>query len=151
MPIRDPAARNASLDNDYGATHGPNAPDDFEVALFLGDPLLGGIEVPDETEVDDGSGGTVLVPNGYARGTVANDASWAPAADEMKSTAAPVQLPDVLAEYPDTVTHWALFDAADSTTMWDFGRLAAPLDVRSAGPGPAVTPTVFYADSITEE
>lgn len=144
MPIRDTAAQNKSLDNDYGATHGPNAPTNFEVALFIGDPMLDGIEVTPTSETEAGT-----VANGYLRADLANDASWAAAVDGLKTTAASVQFPTTLAEYPGTVTHFALIDAADSTTMWDCAPLVEPLDVTSAGAGPAVSLTVFYDDAVT--
>lgn len=150
MPIRDVAAQNKSLDNDYGATKGPNAPATHQVALFIGDPMTDGVEVADETEVDDGMGGTIFVPNGYARVSLTNGAAWSAAADGLKSTAAPVEFPTALAEYPDTVTHWALYDAADSTTMWDCAPLTEPLDVTSAGDGPAVILSVFYETQLEE-
>lgn len=151
MPIRDVAAQNASLNNDYGATKGPNAAPSHLVALFAGDPGNGGVEIADTTEVDDGAGGTTFVANGYARASITNDGTtWAAAADGLKSTNAPVQFPAALAEYPATITHAALF-APDGVTMWDYSPTADPIDVTAAGNGPAVALTVFYADSITEE
>jgi hypothetical protein len=154
VPIRDTAAMNRSLDNDYGATHGANSPASFQVALFIGDPMTDGVEVANTTEVDDGLGGTIFVPNGYARVTIANDASWAAAADGEKSTAVAVQFPTALAEYPGDPDHWALFDAANPTQMWDNAALVEELTVTAAGAGPLLgvgALTVFYDDNVEEE
>ena len=62
MPIRDQSAQERSLDNDYGATRGPNAPASFQVAFFS----------------DDGD--TEITGGGYARATLDND-DWNAAAD----------------------------------------------------------------------
>lgn len=132
MPIRDLAARNSSLDNDYGTTAGPNAPASHLLALYVGDPFLDGYET---------AGG------GYARVAVPA-ASWGPADGGMKTTTAPVQFPATTAAWDQPVTHWALYDAA-GVVMWDTGPLTEPLDVTGSGPGPTVTPTVFYDDSAT--
>lgn len=152
MPIRDVAAQNASLDNDYGATHGPNAPAVHYLALFSGDPMVdvaegGGVEIASTTDVDDGAGGTTTVANGYARVAVANDATWAAADGGRKETVDPVQFADALAEWPATVTHFALLDAGG--VMWDCAPLADPVDVTGAGPGPAVVPAIFFDDYVT--
>lgn len=145
----DTAAQNASLDNDYGDDHGPNSPASFALALYVGDPRADGEELADATEVDAEGGGTEVVPNGYAPAAVAH-ADFLPAAGGVKSTAAPVQFADALAEWPDTVTHWQLRDATTGAA-WDSGALADPfLDVTEAGPGPTVTVSIFYADSVEE-
>lgn len=132
MPIRDLAARNASLNNDYGATRGPNAPDAHSLALFSGDPMI-----------DAGDGGGVEISGGgYARVTI-DQSEWLPAADGLKTLAAPKTFPATTGEWPDTVTHWALYDGS---TMWDCGPLAEEVDVTGAGAGPVVNVTVFYDD-----
>ena len=145
MPILDVSEQNISLDNDYGVTHGPNSPDSHEVILYIGNPEFDGFEVPDTTDLGAGP-----VPNGYARGSIDNDASWSPAVDGQKSTAAPVVFPDALAAYPGTVTHAGLRNP-DTGGIADVVPLLAPLDVTDAGPPPEVSLTVFYSDSITEE
>jgi hypothetical protein len=142
MPIRDVAAQNASLDNDYGATHGPNAPDSHELALFDADPTVDGVELADTTEVDDGAGGTTTVANGYARVTVTNDATWAAADGGRKETVDPVQFADAVAAW-ETARYWALIDPVTGY-VWDCAPLAAPVDVSVAGPGPAVVPAIFF-------
>lgn len=132
--IRDVAAMNASLDNDYGTTAGPSSPSAHELALFVGDPLDDGVEI---------AGG------GYARVTV-DPADWAPAVDGSKATTSPVQFPDATAEWDEAPTHWALYSADDSSTMWDCAPLTDLLEVTAAGPGPAVQIAVFYDDSVEE-
>lgn len=150
----DTAAQNASLDNDYGTTHGPNSPASFLLALFTGDPEGDGLEVEDATEVDvlDGDGnvtGTTLEANGYARAAVAHS-DFAASVDGVKATTDPVQFADALAEWPDTVTHWQLY-AVDGTTAWDSGVIeGGGLDVTEAGAGPAVSVSIFYADAVQE-
>lgn len=146
MPLLSTASENSSLDNDYGVpSYRPTA---HQVALFIGDPANDGIEVPTTTETEAGT-----VPNGYERVTIANDGTiWLPAADGQKSTAAVVQFPDALAEYPGTVTHFVLYDDADGTTPWEGAPLLEPLDVTEAGDGPAGVLTIFYStDPLTEE
>lgn len=125
MPLASVTAQNASLDNDYGVTRGPNAPDSHELALFLGHPLLGGVE---------------LSGNGYARATVL-PGDWVAAADGAKS--ATVTFADPTGEW-QAVDYYALYDAADGTTLWEVVSLAEPLEVTGAGTGPTVTFTVFY-------
>ncbi len=130
MPILDQAAQEASLDNDYGVTHGPHAPDSFEVALFDVDPTLGGVE---------------LAGNGYAPGTIGNDADFAPAADGVKQSAAPVAFPDATAPW-ETARYWVLRDPLTGV-RWDYAPLAQPLDVTAAGPGPTVALAIFYTNN----
>lgn len=150
----DTAAQNKSLDNDYGTTHGPNSPTSFLLALYVGDPENGGVELANQTEVDvvDASGvvtGTQLLPNGYAPAAVAH-ADFAAATAGVKATTAPVQFADATQEWPDTVTHWQLVDAGDGT-RWDAGLLAEDgLTVTGAGPGPTVAVSIFYADAVDE-
>lgn len=127
MPIRDQAAMNRSLDNDYGSTRGPNAPAAFEVALFFGDPTLGGVE---------------LAGNGYAPGSLDNGTGWLAAADGVKRTVTPVPFPDATAAW-STATHWALRDPITGL-WWEYARLVEPLEVTTAGPGPTVALAIFY-------
>ena len=69
--------------------------------------------------------------------------------DGEKSTVSPAQFPDALAEYPGTVTHWALFNPVTGD-MGDCAPLVDPLDVTAAGDGPAVSLTVFYSNNLDE-
>lgn len=133
MPIRDVAAMNKSLDNDYGTTRGPNAPLSHALALYVGDPVVDGVEV---------SGG------GYARVTIL-PADWAAATDGEKSLTAPAEFAAPTDTWGDTITHWALVGA--DGLVWDTGTLTEPLDVTSAAlRGPLVSVTVFYDDAVTE-
>lgn len=132
MPIRDVAAQNASLDNDYGTTRGPNAAASHDVALFIGDPMNDGVEV---------------TGSGYGRVTVPAT-GWALADDGFKTLTVPVEFPPPSGAYPDSVTHWALWAGS---VMWDCGPLTEPLDVTGASPsGPHVSVTVFYNDAVNE-
>lgn len=132
MPIRDTAAMDASLDNDYGLTRGPNAASSHSLAFFRGDPMT-----EDGVELDAGD-----CP-GYARITV-TAAQWLASADGFKST--------VLLTFPSTTGAWADFPThaamLDGDTMWDCVPLLEPLAVTSAGPGPRLTFTVFYDDNV---
>lgn len=127
MPIKDVAAMNASLDNDYGASSGPNAPASHELALFNGDPLVGGVEL-DGTDCP-----------GYARVLLAQ-AGWPAASGGEKSRL--VTLPATTGEWSTAATHWAL--VASGGVTWDCGEMPEPLEVSGAGDGPQVLVTVFY-------
>lgn len=122
MPIRDDAAANASLDNDYGSTKGPNAPAAHELTLFNGDPSAGGSEVTDAPRV-----------------TVANDGTNWPTAASNRQKVGIAHTFGGTATYALEGTHWALIDAADGTTMWDTGELAEIV----TEPTDTVTPVVF--------
>jgi hypothetical protein len=128
--IRDTAAQNKSLDNDYGATKGANAPASHVLALFAGDPNLTGVELTSA--------------GGYARVTVTNNGTNWPAASDGLKVAAAQSFPASTAAWSDVATHWALFDAADGTTCWDTGTLDEEIDVSAAGVTASVTPKVFY-------
>lgn len=125
----DETARNASLDNDYGTTRGPNAADTHEVALLDVD----GVELDDATSP------------GYARATVL-PAAWPAAADGQKTI--------VVAFDPPTdewvpAAGWQLIDPA-TDAVWDDGDLVDPLYVTAASDtGPTVVVTVAYATDLT--
>ena len=53
MPIRDQAAQERSLANDYGPTRAAAAPDTFDVCLFDGDPTLDGEEIANINSIED--------------------------------------------------------------------------------------------------
>lgn len=134
MALVSIAAQNASLDNDYGATAGPNAAAAHEVALYQGDPLNGGVEL-------DAAGG-------YARPTITNDGTtWAAAAGGSKSSAV-VTFADSTDEWtvggsPAVATHFLLIDATTGD-FWDSGLLGDEISVEAAGPGPSVQLTIYY-------
>lgn len=135
MPLLSPETMNASLDGDYGSTRGPHAADSHELVLFYDDPSLAA--APEDVEISGG---------GYARVTIL-PADWAAASAGFKSPTAPVQLPTVTAEWPDAALYFGLY--GDDGLWWDFGPLTAPLEVTGVGPGPLVTPTVFYDDAVS--
>lgn len=137
MPIRDTAAMNHSLDDDYGTTRGPNAADSHLLTLWDGTPMI---------PVIDG-GGSEIVGNGYARVEIF-PADWSSAVDGMKTLVAPVQFPATTGEWPEGAEYWGLIDAADGVTMWDCGPLAEPLEVTGAGDGPIVSVSVYYDDAV---
>lgn len=142
MPIRDIAAMNRSLNNDYGTSRGPNAADSHQLALFVGDPMI---------PADD-DGGVECAPGthpGYARVTV-NPGDWLPAADGRKMLTGPKQLPATTGEWDPEPDYWALFDGAVPGLMWDCGPLTAPLQVTGPGDGPLVSVAVFYDDAVSE-
>jgi hypothetical protein len=126
MPLASVAAQNASLDNDYGTTRGPNAPDAHELALFNGDPRFGGTE---------------LSGNGYDR-TPVLPADWDPAEDGAKS--ATVTPADATGEW-QSATHWLLIATATGD-WWETAALDQATSVTAAGPVTPVTVTAFYGD-----
>lgn len=138
MTLLSPAAQSASLDNDYGANAGPNAPADLEVALFNGDPLLGGTEL-----TGDGGYAAVSVPN--------DGATWPDAASGGAKTSAVISFPDPTAAWSDTATFFVLRDASTGDE-WDSGVLADVIDVDEDEDGNltvlsvATQLTVFYED-----
>lgn len=133
MPIKDIAAMNAFLDNNYGPTRGPNAPDNLECALFNGDPQDDGIEL-DPTDNP-----------GYAPAAVDQDTAWAGAA--AGATTALVQFDDPTDAWADEATHWLLRDP-DTGVGWDCAALLDPLDITDAGDGPQIAVTILYADAL---
>lgn len=136
MPIRDQAAQERSLDNDYGPTRGPNSPASFQVAFFVGDPLLGGVEVP--TTV----GG---VATGYARAVHSNN-DWQAASGGVKQSL-PIQFAAALTEWPETVTHAALYDPV-AGLWWDTVELEEPLDVTGPGTIPPFVLPLFHDNNL---
>jgi hypothetical protein len=135
MPIRDIAAMNRSLDNDYGSTRGPNAPDSHFVSLWVDDPMLGGEEC-------DGPG--------YARVELDQDTGWQAADDGYKDLVTGVQFAAPSGAWPQC-THWALMDDTDPDQMWDCGPLTSPLNISSSSPtGPLVTFAIYYDDAVLE-
>lgn len=131
MTLLDPAAQSASLDNDYGATKGPNAPATLEVALFTGDPLLGGTEL--------------AATGGYARVVVPNDGTtWPNAASAGSKTSAQVSFGTSTDAWSDVAAWFVLFDHADGVTRWDDGELADEINVTAAGTTVAALITVYY-------
>lgn len=135
MPIRDIAAMNRSLDNDYGTSAGPGAPATHLLCLWVGDPS---------------EGGTEQTGPGYTRATIA-PGDWAAAADGYKTLTDPAGVGTPTDEWVDDSDYWALLDGADDTIMWDYAPLAEPLQVTAAGGTPVeVLPMIYYNDAVTE-
>jgi hypothetical protein len=128
MPLRDVAAMNTSLDNDYDAL-------DVVVALFVGDPSNGGEEV---TDAD--------CP-GYVRYSSPDSERSAAAAGRKRICLATYTADDEWALEP---THYQIFDAATGLVGWDNAPLDEPLEVTAAGE-PEVAVTVFYDDSVPND
>jgi hypothetical protein len=126
------AAQSASLNNDYGANKGVSAPVSHEVALFNGDPVLGGTEL--------------AATGGYARVTITNNGTTWPDASAGATTSATVTFPTSTAAWSDTATHFVLYDHADSVTQWDSGLLKDEISVDAAGEAPRAELTIYYED-----
>ena len=144
MPIKDEAAMNASLDNDYGSSKGPNSPTTHQFALFVGDPQI---------DLVNGGGYEVNSANcpGYARVTVANNGTvWAPADGGLKETIDGITLPPPTDEWVDEPTHWSLI--ASGEVVWDTGPFTEPMQITGESvDGIVVRPVVFYSDAVTDE
>lgn len=134
MGLLTTPAQNASLDNDYGATKGPNAAAAHELALYAGDPAAGGVEL-------DSAGG-------YARPLVTNNGTnWAAAAGGAKTSAILAFAVSTgewtVAASPAVATHFLLIDSTTGD-FWDSGLLAPPISVDAAGETPHAQLTVYY-------
>lgn len=122
--LRDQMMQERSLDLFYDT-----APNPFDVALFDGDPDLGGVE---------------LAGNGYARASI-DTGDWNPAGDGVK-TSDPLPFADSTGDWV-TATHVGLYDATEGAWA-DVVPLAEPLDVTAAGDGPLVVVSVFYDNNL---
>lgn len=135
MPIRDIAAMNRSLDNDYGTSDGPGSPTSWFLCLFVGDPSEDGVE-------QDGPG--------YTRATIL-PGDWAAADDGFKTLTDPAEVGTPTDEWEFDSDYWAILDGADDTIMWDFAPLAEALQVTSGGGSPVeVLPVIYYNNAVTE-
>jgi len=133
MPIKDVDAQNASLDNDYGANHGPASPDAHELALFNGDPMFDGVEITGD---------------GYAPATVSNDSGWPDADGGAKARAITFDAPTGAW---DAFDHWLLRDP-DTGIGWDCGATTEDGNITAASSvGPIITVQIFHPDSLTDE
>lgn len=150
MPIRDVAAQRRSLMNDYGSSHGSNAPASFVVDLLTPDPLSPSdlIVMPTTSVVvDDVTDAESTVANGYAPVTVSNNDATFPAPDaEGILSSAPVSFPTSLAEYPGPAVAWQLTDPATGD-VWDWAPFpdSERIDVTDAGTTPAPVLVIFYS------
>jgi len=135
MPIRDQAARLASLLNDYGPDAAADAPTYHDAALFAGDPMLDPLD----------GGGVEVTGGGYARVRV-DPADWVD--DGVETLTATLTFPDSTGEW-DEATHWALYGSDGN--WWDCGELADSVQVTGAGGGPIVQISLFYGDALTTD
>lgn len=125
MAVVSVEAQNASLDNDYGTTRGPNAADSHECLLLDED----GIE---------------LVGNGYTRPTVL-PADW-PNADGGEKTVV-LEFGTPTGVWVKAVT-WQLL--GDDGNLWDSVPIVPPLEVTGASVGPVpVAITVAYSQPVS--
>jgi hypothetical protein len=139
VPIHDVDAQDKSLDDDYGASHGSNAPASHDLVLFFSNPML--VSDPTTVELD-----STDCP-GYGRATITNDATWAAASGGQKALAAgSVALPAPTAAWATSATYYGLLGSDGK--WWDCGPLLAPLVITSAGPAPTVAPVIFYNPSV---
>lgn len=128
MPIRDIAAQNASLANDYGASRGPNSAASHQLCLFAGDPNDGGTELTSA--------------GGYARVTLTNDGTNWPAPANGEVTGVKATFPQSTGAWSDDATHWALLGS--DGLWWDTGELESPISVTAAGVTKTIQPTIYY-------
>lgn len=122
MPLRDVEAMNTSLDNDYDGV-------DVDVALFVGDPNNGGVEV---TDAD--------CP-GYVRYASDSSERVAAAAGRKRICTA---VYTASAAWTLEPTHFQIFVGS---VGWDNAALSEPLEVTGSG-SPDVLVDVFYDDSV---
>lgn len=130
--IRDTAAQNKSLDNDYGATKGANAPASHTFHLFAGDP-----------RIPEADGGGVELTTGYTPPTITNNGTSWPAAANGEKVGASVSVTSTAA-LADTATHWAL--KGSDGLWWDTGELDSEWVIDAAGVTKIGRPIIFYGD-----
>jgi len=132
VSLVDIAARNASLAMSYGADRGSLAPTSLGIALFVGDPDNGGVELDSD--------------GGYARAVVDNDATtWPDAPDGGGITSAVISFATSTGAWSDTADSFLIYDA-DTGDKWDSGRLGDQITVDTADTDVTVQITVFYSD-----
>jgi hypothetical protein len=149
MAIRDVLAQNASLDNDYGANHGPQAPTNLELTLWFGDPMITPDDTDELADVVPGIEADAVDYPGYVPAAAPNNGTTFPdAAADGAITSIPITFADPTDEWLTQIDHWAWRDA-DTDVVWDTGAIDPPLVITSSGDGPVVIPTVFHPDSLT--
>jgi hypothetical protein len=135
--IRDTAAANKSLDNDYGASKGANAPASHTLHLFAGDPAI---------PAADGGGVELTSAGGYSAPTITNNGtSWQPAANGQKN-GVNVTFPASTGAWSAVATHWALLGS--DGLWWDTGVLGSAINITAAGVTKTVAPRIFYGTRI---
>ena len=147
MPMLSYAEQAALLDSYWGDGKGTGAPATFELALFNGDPTLGGVEM-------DSVGG-------YAAVSITNDGTNFPAAADGQKVCAEQTFPTPTGEWTaagvaDTGTHWVLRDSSTGT-VWDYDVLTEEVNVeidddtgQIVGGPVKVQPIIYYGDQSVE-
>ena len=125
----DIAAQNAALDALISRDLS-GLPTQWEVALYAGDPAVGGVELA-------GTGG-------YARSLLNADLTDWPAADDGEKLSVILAFATPTGPWSATATHYLLIDHADSTTRWFPGLLAEPLTVLGTEPSVQVQLSQFW-------
>lgn len=145
MAIRDVAAMNASLDNDYGTGAGAASPTHHLLALFSDDPM----GADDWSTLEVAATNDASEATGYARVQI-NPADWSPAENGEKATTLPVSFPDPTAAWDVSVTHAGL--VGSDGVLWDCWPLSEEIVVAGAGEWlDPVAVVVSVADSIEPE
>jgi hypothetical protein len=114
----DVAAANASLDNDYGDSHGDHAPATHYLALFR--------DTTWDTELT-GTAGVDRIP------ITNNSTNWPDAADGEKTLGATLESDPSTDVWDFDAQAWALMDAATAGNRGDGGELDDPLSVDDVG------------------
>lgn len=131
MGLSSVAARNRSLDNNYGPTAGPYAAASFDVLLYVGDPTTGGVETSGP---------------GYAAASQAQS-NWSAAAFSAKESIDLILWPAPTGEWTGPITHAVLRDH-DTGDLWDACRIVPPIDITGASPNqPAATLRVYHPEA----
>lgn len=135
MALLDVAAQNGILDNNFGGSKGPAAPNSFTLELWAGDPADGGVQL-------DNAGG-------YSPLTVTNNGTNFPPADAGAKTMATQTFATSTGEWlaggnPDVATHWLLRDPVTGAA-WFSARLADEVSVETSGTTVTVTPVIYVA------
>ena len=119
----DVAAQNAGLQAWFGDGRAASVPSSWEVALFNGHPLTGGVEL-------DAVGG-------YARLVVANTSANFPTPTDGVQRSVYLTWPAPSAAWSDVASHYLLIDHADSTSRWYVGTFPPGQQINVTAAGPA--------------
>ena len=117
----DPAAQNAGLAAWFGDGHAAGMPDTWEIALYNGHPVIGGVELASA--------------GGYEWLVVANTSANFPDPVDGVITTPGLTWPDPTGAFSDTATHYVLIDHADGATRWFVGALGQDIYIADAQPG----------------
>lgn len=132
MTLASDAAKAMALDACYGDNHGANWPELLLLAMFVGNPASGGVELDDT--------------GGYARVGLANTSVNFPDADVItgNKTVSNVRFPTSTGAWSADADYWCLLDST-GTTLLDSGRIVdadynpSVMSVTTAGRVPVLT------------